>query len=102
MSLFDVEGLVYYQLPDTLEGWATFDPHDNSQLWLSAIYSKEEGKGYLREFLDEVEQKYIIIVPNPSKRMRKILQKRGYIESTKETEFGLCNVMIKLSKRVYK
>jgi len=77
MILEDVPGLNYYPLPETLDGWAVLEK-DGKTLYLSMIMSKEEGKGHFRKFLDEVEQKYTIKVPTPSRRMFKILSKRGY------------------------
>lgn len=92
----EVEGLNYYSLPDTLDGYAVLE-EDEKTLWLSFIISKEEGKGHFRKFLDEVEKKFTIKVPTPSNRMCGILSKRGYVlkkEFFVETnEYG--EVMIK-------
>ena len=74
----NVEGLDYYPLPDTLDGYAVLEK-DGKTLWLSFIMSKVEGKGHFKKFLDEVEQKFIIKVPTPSRRMYEILSKRGYV-----------------------
>lgn len=91
MGMGRVEGLNYYELPDTLSGWAVLEGED---LWLSMIISKEEGRGNFRRFLDEVEKKYNIIVPTPFARMAEILRKRGYQYMDVQSEEGLINCMV--------
>jgi len=86
MEMEEVEGLNYYKLPDTLDGYAVLK---DGVLWLSFIVSKDEGKGNFRKFLDEIEEKYTIKIPTPSDRMFKILKKRDYKETLEYfEEFG--------------
>ena len=71
------DGYELYPIPNTLDGYCCIC---GDTLYISAIRSKEEHKGNFRRFLDEVESKFAVIkVPTPSKRMRMILEKRGYV-----------------------
>ncbi len=70
-----VEGVKYYPLPPTLEGYAVLE---KDEIWLSLIISKFPGKGNFKRFLKEVEKKFTVCVPSPSGLMAYICLKRGY------------------------
>ena len=100
MNECDVKGIDYYKLPPEIRGYACI--HDKT-LYLSAIKSKEPGKGTFRRFLDKVEGEFDVIkVPTPSMRMREILTKRGYLtteEYSKEME-DVVEIMMKKRDKV--
>ncbi len=90
-----IKGIEYYPMPDTLDGYCCVE---GNTIYLSAILSKEEGKGNFRRFLDEVESKFKIVkVPTPSRRMVDILLKRGYIFKQEwfEEAGEMCDIMLK-------
>lgn len=70
-------------------------------IWISAIISKNPGKGNLRKLFDMIESLgYELIVPTPSVRMAFICLSRGMVPTTIEVEMG--TVMCMMTRKMYK
>ncbi len=57
------------------------------EIVISLITSRNEGQGNFRKLLETLEEKFrVVIVPTPSRRMRDILGRRGYLMTN--VDFG--------------
>lgn len=62
-----------------------------NEIWISAVQSREEGKGYFSQLLDKISQQGLsIVVPTPLGKMVAILKHKGFTQGSREFELGEC------------
>lgn len=65
-------------------------------VYISVIESKQPGTGNLSHLFDVIlQQGRNVKVPTPFARMQSILEKKGFAQTTEETDFGPCEVWVK-------